>query len=128
MKAPLPHFSRSQFGTSSHGELVLDGSGIVLVSPLWPSLKQSAPEPRRVKGPGAVVHGRVYIREEVPDVANNHTHNLILGHRSVHDETEPHKHPRQVRRRENEKAEEAEPGLGVASGPDVYQGRRQGVA
>ena len=51
---------------------------------------------------------------------------LILRHGPMQDQAERHQHPRQIRRRENEQAEEAQPGLRIPPAPNVDQGARQG--
>lgn len=61
-------------------------------------------------------------------MADNHTHDLILGHMAVQDQAESHQHPGQVGRREDQQAQETELGVWVATRPDVDQGRGQRVA
>lgn len=69
----------------------------------------------------------VYVVEEVPNVANDDTHYLVPGDRAVHKQAEGHQHPRQVRSCEDEQAEEAQSGVGVAARPDVNEGRGERV-
>lgn len=71
------------------------------------------------------MQGWVYVAEEVPDVANHDSHDLVPRYRPVHDETEAHEHPWQIGRREDEQTQEAEPGFGVPPRPYVDEGRRQ---
>lgn len=69
----------------------------------------------------------VYVVEEVPNVANDNTHDLVPGNRAVHKQAEGHQHPRQVRSREDEQAQEAQSGVGVTARPDVNERRRERV-
>ena len=64
-----------------------------------------------------------YVREEVPDVADDDAEDLVLGYRAVHEQAESHQHPRQVGRFEDEQEEEGEPRFRVAARPDVHEGR-----
>lgn len=70
----------------------------------------------------------VNVAEEVPNVPNDYTHNLVLGNGAVQDETEAHENPGQVRRGENEEPQEAESCVRIASRPDVDEGRRERMA
>ena len=71
---------------------------------------------------------RIHIVEEVVDMPNHYAHDLVLGDSPVHNETEPHQHPREVWRREHQQPEEAELRIGVAPRPDVHERRRERVA
>jgi len=66
-----------------------------------------SPPHRGVERTRTIMQWGIHIREEVPHVPNNNTHDLILWDRSVQYQTEPHQYPRQVRRREDQQAEEA---------------------
>jgi hypothetical protein len=98
-----------------------------LLSPRRPALEQPPPPHGRVEGARAVVQGRVHVREEVPYVTDSHAHHLVLGDGAVQHQTETHQDPRQVRRREDQQAEEAQPRVRVAPRPDVDERRRQRV-
>ena len=74
------------------------------------------------------MEGRIDVAEEVPDVADDDAHDLVLGHVAVQDEAEAHQHPGQVGGGEDEQAEEAEPRVRVAPRPDVHQGGGERVA
>lgn len=50
---------------------------------------------------------------------NHHARNLILGHQAVQHQRKRHQHPRQIRRREDQQAQEAQPRVRVAPAPDV---------
>ena len=91
---------------------------------LRPALKQTSPPERRVKGPRPVVQGRVHIIEEVPNMANDDPHDLVLGDDAVQDKAEAHEDPWEVRRGEHQQAEEAQPGVRIAPRPDVDERRR----
>lgn len=93
-----------------------------------PALKQAPPPHRRIKGPRATVERRVDVAEEIPDMADDDTHNLVLGYSAVEDQAETHKNPRQVWRGEDQQAEEREPRVRVAAGPDVDESRGERVA
>lgn len=71
---------------------------------------------------------RIDIIEEVPDVPDDDTANLILRDGTVHDEAEGHQHPGKVRGREDKQAEETQAGFGVAPTPDIDQAGREGGA
>lgn len=71
---------------------------------------------------------RVHIVEEVPHMADDDAHKLVARHAPVQHEADAHQHPRQVRGAEDEQAQEAHEGVGVAARPDVDEGRRQRVA
>lgn len=60
------------------------------------------------------MHGWIDISEEVPDMANNHAHDLILWNCPVHNKTEAHQHPWKVRCGKDKQAEKAQPGIWVA--------------
>lgn len=70
----------------------------------------------------------VYIVEEIPHMANQHTHDLVLGNATVEREAESHQHPGQVWRGEHQQAEEAEPRVWIAPRPDIYQSRGERVS
>jgi hypothetical protein len=53
----------------------------------------------------------------MPD--NNPT-DLILRHAPMHKQAEPHKHPRQIRRRKHDQPQEAQSRLRIATGPQVH--------
>lgn len=76
----------------------------------------------------ATVERRVDVIEEVPNVADHNATDLILGNDSMHDQTERHQHPREIRGRENQDAQETQACLGIASAPYVDQTRGQGGA
>lgn len=63
----------------------------------------------------------VYVVEEVPNVANDDTHDLVPGNRAVHKQAEGHQHPRQVRSCKDEQAQETQSGVGVTARPDVNE-------
>lgn len=44
------------------------------------------------------------------------------------DQAETHQHPRKVRRREYQQSQEAQTGIWISSGPDVYERGREWVA
>lgn len=120
----LPYFG-SDLGAGD-GYLVIDPLGRLVVPA--PALKQAPPPGGGVQGPRAVVQRRVDVGEEVPDVPDDDPHDLILGHGAVQHEAEPHQHPRQVRRGEDQQAQEAQPRVRVPPRPDVDEGRGEGVA
>lgn len=66
--------------------------------------------------------------DDARTMPNDNTTNLILGHAAMQHQTKRHQHPRQVRRREDQQAEEAQTGLGIAAGPDVDQAAAEGRA
>lgn len=74
------------------------------------------------------MQGRVHIVEEVPDMANNHAHELVLGNGAVQHKTNAHENPRQVRRAKHQQPQKTHKGIRVAARPDVDQGGRQRVA
>jgi len=98
------------------------------ILPRRPALEQPAPPHGRIQRPRPPVERRVHVGEEVPHVADEHAHDLVLGHGAVQHQAEAHEHPGEVGRREDEQAEEAEAGVRVAARPDVDQRRGEGVA
>ena len=71
---------------------------------------------------------RIEVGEEVPHVADQHAHDLILRDGAVEGQAEAHQDPGQVGRREDEQAEEAQASVWVAPRPDVDERRRERVA
>lgn len=65
---------------------------------------------------------RIHVGEEVPDVAYDDAHDLILGHDAVEHEAEAHQDPGQIGSCEDEQAEEGKAGVRVAARPDVDEG------
>lgn len=68
------------------------------------------------------------IGKEIPDVAYNDAHNLILWNGTMEHEAEAHQDPGQVWCCEHQQAEEAQSRIRIPSRPDVDQSRRQRVA
>jgi hypothetical protein len=54
-------------------------------------------------------------------MADNNAAHLVLGHSTVHDQAEAEKHPRQIRRFENQQAQETKQRVWVLPAPDVYE-------
>lgn len=74
------------------------------------------------------MEGRVHISEEIPDMADDNTHDFVPGNCTVHDETEAHQDIRQIRRGKDEEPQKAQPSLRVAARPDIYESRRERMA
>lgn len=87
----------------------------------WSPLEQSPPPSWGVKWPRTIVQGWIDIREEVPDVADNDTHDLILGNGAVQDQAKGHENPRKVWSCENQQAQKAQSRIRVPSRPYVNQ-------
>lgn len=67
----------------------------------------------------ATMQIRVDIVEPVPNMADDHPAEFILGHDAVDDKAKGHQHPREIGRREHQHAQKAEARVGVAATPDV---------
>lgn len=112
----------------------------ILASGLWGrrrAFEETDPPGGRIKRTVVVVQRRVHVVEEVPDcmtlaegytqvrrgrtVAHDDAAHLVLGYRSVHDERKAQKHPGQIRRLEDEYAQEAELRIRVLPTPDIDQ-------
>lgn len=87
----------------------------------WSALEDHPPPEGRIKGPGTVVQRRIDIREEVPHMANYHTHDLVPRNCPIHDQAEAHEDPRKVRRSEHQEAKETKSRIWVPSGPNVHE-------
>lgn len=68
------------------------------------------------------MEGRVNISEEIPDVADDNTHDFVLGHSAMKNQAEAHQEPREVWRGKDEKSKETQPGVRVPTRPNVHKG------
>lgn len=71
---------------------------------------------------------RIDIIEEIPDMTDDHSTNLVFGYDAVDHQAESHQHPGKIRGRENQDAEEAETGVRVTATPNIHQAGGKGCA
>ena len=94
--------------------------------PLWSGGYTSLKKYHTVEHPQVSYHRRETPKHRIRlTMSNNNPANLILRHCTMQHQTKRHKHPRQIRRREHQQAQEAQPCLRIAPTPYIHQRARE---